>query len=53
MIKKYDTNATVAVVSVAMGKDMFGWFREYGFDVNAEKSEIKVDLNTTASADMK
>ena len=53
IISKYDANATVAVVSVAMGKDMFGWFREHGFDVNAEKSEIKVDLNTTASADMK
>ena len=28
LIKKYDTNATVAVVSVAMGKDMFGWYRD-------------------------
>jgi len=35
-------NATVAVVSAAMGRDMFGWFREHGFDVSAEKSEIKM-----------
>ncbi len=39
-ITKYDTNATVAVVSVAMGKDMFGWFREHGFDVDAAESQI-------------
>ena len=39
-IRKYDTNATVAIVSVAMGKDMFGWFRAHGFDVDAAESEI-------------
>lgn len=42
-IKKYDANATVSVVSAAMGRDMFGWFREHGFDVNKAKSEIAVD----------
>ena len=35
---------TKPVMSVAMGKDMFGSFREHGFDVDAEKSAIKVDL---------
>lgn len=43
-IRKYDTNATVAVVSVAMGRDMFGWFREHGFDVSADKSPIKMEF---------
>lgn len=40
-IKKYGMNETVAVMSAAMGKDMFGWFREHGMDVDREKSEIK------------
>ncbi len=40
-LKKYDMNATVAVLSVAMGRDMFGWFREYGFDVDKARSEIQ------------
>ena len=39
-IKKYDMNATIAVMSAAMGRDMFGWFREHGFDVDKSKSEI-------------
>ena len=43
-LRKYDMNATVAVVSVAMGKDMFGWFREHGFDVDQKKSAIKINL---------
>ena len=42
VLKKYDMNATVAVMSEAMGRDMFGWFREHGFDVDREKSEIKM-----------
>ncbi len=45
VIKKYDANATVAVVSIAMGKDMFPWFKEYGFDVNPKNSEIEANLN--------
>lgn len=40
-IKAYDMNNTVAVVSSAMGKDMFPWFRQHGFNVNKEKAEIK------------
>lgn len=43
-LKKYDTNATIAVLSVAMGRDMFGWFREHGFDVNRGDSPIKIDF---------
>ncbi len=45
VIKRYDANATVAVMSVAMGKDMFGWFKEHGFDVDRERSEITVTGN--------
>jgi hypothetical protein len=48
VIKKYDINATVAVVSVAMGRDMFSWFRDHGFDVNAENSEIKMELSSVS-----
>ncbi len=39
-IKKYDVNVTVAVMSIAMGRDMFGWFKEHGFDVDANKATI-------------
>lgn len=44
VIKKYGENEAIAVVSVAMGKDMFGWFREHGFDVSKERSQIKTGL---------
>lgn len=40
-ITKYDANNTVAVLSVAMGRDLFPWFREHGFDVSRAQAEIK------------
>ena len=40
-IQKYDENNTVAVMSIAMGKDMFPWFRSIGFDVDRNNAEIK------------
>lgn len=43
-LKKYDPNATVAAMSVAMGRDMFGWFREHGFDVERSDSPIEIEL---------
>jgi hypothetical protein len=43
-IKKYDTNATVAVLSIAMERDMFGWFREHGFDVSRDNSPVEFGL---------
>jgi len=43
-LKTYDANATVAVMSVAMGKDMFPWFRAHGFDVKQEESQIELEL---------
>ncbi|AQT68271.1 hypothetical protein STSP2_01429 [Anaerohalosphaera lusitana] len=45
-IEKYDANNTVAIMSVAMGRDMFGWFHEHGFDVSRDKSEIKIELES-------
>jgi hypothetical protein len=40
-IKEYDENNTVAVLSVAMGRDLFPWFREHGFDVDHEKAVFR------------
>jgi len=41
-VSKYDMNNTVAVVSIALGRDMFSWFHEHGFNVEREKAEIKI-----------
>lgn len=41
-IKVYDLNATVAVLSSAMKRDMFPWFKEHGFDVDRAQSPIAV-----------
>lgn len=40
-IKEYDINNTVAVLSKAVGKDLFPWFKEHGIAVNKNKAEIK------------
>lgn len=42
-ITRYDDHNTVAVLSSAMGRNLFPWFREHGFDVSREKAEIKGD----------
>lgn len=41
VVKAYDENNTVAVISIVMKKDMFPWFRSIGFDVAREKAEIR------------
>ncbi len=41
-ITKYDMNNTVALLSMAMGKNLFGWFNQYGIKVDKSKAEIKV-----------
>lgn len=41
VVKKYDMNNTVAVMSVAMGKDMFPWFNKHGMPVSRAKADIK------------
>ena len=42
VISRYDVNATVAVLSIAMKRDLFPWFKECGFDVDRAKSPIPV-----------
>ena len=44
-VTKYDMNNTVAVMSIASGRDLFNWFREHGFNVDRDKAEIKFVLN--------
>ena len=44
-IQKYDANNTVAVISAAMGRDLFPWFREHGFDVSRAKAQIQLPTN--------
>jgi hypothetical protein len=39
-ITKYGPDNTVAVLSAAMGRDLFPWFREHGFDVDRARAEI-------------
>jgi hypothetical protein len=43
-LEHYDLNATVAVLSTAMKKDLFPWFREHGFDVDRAQSAIPLKL---------
>lgn len=42
VISRYDVNATVAVLSIAMKRDLFPWFKECGFEVDRQKSLIPV-----------
>lgn len=43
-IKRYDMNNTVALLSMAMGRDLFGWFNQHGMLVDKNKAEIKMKL---------
>uniref|UniRef100_UPI0032162905 hypothetical protein n=1 Tax=uncultured Draconibacterium sp. TaxID=1573823 RepID=UPI0032162905 len=43
-ITKYDMNNTVALLSMAMGKDLFGWFNKHGMNVDRTKAEIAINL---------
>lgn len=40
-ITRYDINNTVAVMSAAVGKDLFPWFGSHGFGVDKAKAEVK------------
>ncbi len=42
-IKRYDINTTVAVLSIAMKRDLFPWFTQYGMAVDPTQSPIAVD----------
>ncbi len=43
-ITQYDMNNTVALLSMAMGRDLFDWFNKYGMPVDSSKAEIEVAL---------
>ena len=40
-IKKYTMDNTVALLGKAMGRDLFPWFRELGFDVDPGRADIR------------
>jgi hypothetical protein len=39
-IQRYDEHTTVAVLSIALKRDLFPWFREHGIPVSADESQI-------------
>lgn len=41
-IKKYTADDSVAVLSIAMGKDLFPWFQSLGVTVKKENAQIKI-----------
>lgn len=43
-ISKYDMNNTVALLSMAMGKDLYGWFNLHGIKVDKTQAEIKISF---------
>jgi hypothetical protein len=43
-VDRYDVNATVAVLSAAMKRSLFPWFKECGFNVDPTKSKIPLQL---------
>ena len=40
-VARYDEHTTVAVLSAALGRDLFPWFRECGFTVDPAKSALR------------
>jgi len=42
-IKKYTPDDSVAVLSIAMGRDLFGWFRSLGITVDRANAQIDID----------
>ena len=43
-ISKYDINNTVALLSMAVGRDLFDWFNQHGIETDKSKTEIKMNL---------
>jgi hypothetical protein len=39
-VERYDENTTVALLSMALKRDLFPWFREHGIDVDQARSAI-------------
>lgn len=43
-IKKYKADDSVAVLSIAMGRDLFPWFQSLGITVDRSKSQIETEF---------
>lgn len=43
---QYDMDNTVAIISQALGKDMFPWFTEHGMPVSWDKVTVKVTVQS-------
>jgi hypothetical protein len=50
-LKQYDEHTTVAVLSIAMKRDLFPWFREHGIDVDRNQSAISLEGSGVADAE--
>jgi len=42
-IKRYDEHVTVALLSIAMKRDLFPWFKEHGIVANPDESPIRYE----------
>jgi len=42
-IKQYTADDSVAVLSVAMGRDLFGWFRSLGITVDKGRAKVNIE----------
>jgi len=42
-LERYDEHVTVALLSIAMKRDLFSWFREHGIEVARNKSPISCE----------
>jgi hypothetical protein len=42
-VKRYDASATVALLSIAMKRDLFPWFKEHGIVVDRAKSPFPIE----------
>lgn len=42
-IKKYTADDSVAVLSIAMGRDLFPWFQSLGITVDRSKAQIEIE----------
>jgi hypothetical protein len=43
VVRRYDEHTTVAVLSVAMQRDLFPWFKEHGIHVDPQKSAVATE----------
>ena len=50
-LKQYDEHTTVAVLSIAMKRDLFPWFREHGIAVDRNQSAISLEGSGAAVAE--